>query len=130
MRIVTLLVLCSTMFGLQDTHADTLLFVQEAQEAAKADGETKKVDTAPDLYRKGWYMRAEIGANFVSKIGNGTNDVEINLHPGMDLGLSFGYRFRLCVYSSAAGLDFVFAFASFCVCMCVCVVLFLVVFKV
>ena len=93
MRIATLLVLCATMFGLQETHADTLLFVQEAQEAAKAEDQSKDADTAPNMYRKGWYMRAEIGANFVSKIGNGTNDVEINLHPGMDLGLSFGYRF-------------------------------------
>ena len=93
MRIAILLAFSATLFGLQETHADTLLLVQEAQESAKSDEDAKKVDAAPNLYRDGWYMRAEIGANFVSKIGNGSNDVKYNLHPGMELGISFGYRF-------------------------------------
>ena len=92
MRIATFLVLCTTCFGLHHTHADTLLLVQ-AEEAAQTAEESKKVDAAPNLYRKGWYMRAELGANFVSPINITSNNVKFNLHPGMDLGLSFGYRF-------------------------------------
>jgi outer membrane protein W len=93
MRIAILLAFSATLFGLQETHADTLLLVQEAQENAKSDEDAKKADAAPNLYRDGWYMRAEIGANFTSPVGLRNNDVEINLHPGMDLGLAFGYRF-------------------------------------